>query len=150
MNTIKKLGFGLGLALVGVVTFLPTADASSNGIGGFGGHPDDPSTAGCFSENWGSVKSSCTSMPGWEISMPANSPGSWWTPNLHVAGNGFNNTITCGAVGVATDQSYIYNAPQQTASNAQMFSFSVYVPQNGYLFTACYMGAGTEWYSVNY
>lgn len=150
MKKTLKLGLVAVTALTGLVALAPVAGASSNGIGGFGGRPQSASTAGCFSENYGAVVSSCSSIPAWEISMPANSPGSVWTPNLHVRGNGFSNTITCGVDSVSTDGMSISTSPQQTASNAQQLNYSIWVPMNGYLFAACYMGAGTEWYSVNY
>jgi hypothetical protein len=149
MNTLRKLTAVCALALTGVAAFAPQAKAV-NGIGGFGGHPQNSSTASCFAENYGAVTSSCTSNPAWEVSMPCSSPGSYWTPSLHVKGNGFLGTVICGADAVSNDGQSIYTSAQQSAANAQTLNYSVWVPASGYLFSACYMGSGTEWYSVNY
>jgi hypothetical protein len=149
MNTTSKSALVCGLALTGLLAAAP-AKASSNDIGAYAGHALSPASASCFGESWGAVTSSCSSDPGWEVSMPVNSPGSTWTPTLHVRGAGFNNTITCGVNGVSSDGLSVFSSPQQTASNAQALSFSVWVPNSGYLFAGCYMGAGTEWYSVNF
>ena len=150
MKTISKMTLALGVALTGLVAAAPQAGAASNGLGGFAGHADNSSQASCFSENYGSVVSSCSSQPPWEIVMPVNSPGSYWTPALKVFGNGVANPIICGADAASTDRLSLYVSPQQSAVNTQTLTFSVYVPASGYLFTACYMGAGTEWYGVNY
>jgi hypothetical protein len=146
-----KWGRTLGFTLLGLLAFVPEASAYSNCLGGFAGHAQGSSNSSCFSENWGSVISSCASKPGWEVSMPTNSPGSYWTPLMHVYGTSGSGSITCGVNGVSNDRFSIYTAPQQTASTgAGMLSFSVWVPANGYLFAGCYMGNGSELYSVNW
>lgn len=151
MMTAHKFGLSIGLAAIGLLAAVPEVSASSaNGMGGYGGRPQVAGNDNCFSENWGSVVGSCASKPGWEVVMPVNSPGSTWTPSLHVYG-GLTGSITCGAVGVSNNRSSIWSAPQQTASDGPAtLNYSVWVPNSGYLFTACYIGDGAEWYTVNY
>jgi hypothetical protein len=123
--------FALGLA--------PSAHARA--LGGFAGSAVNPSQAGDFSENWGTVQHHGAAVESWEVQLPVDNTGNY-SPNLSVNPNG--SYLECGAAAVSADgasQSWTNNKP---ASYAYGFTWlnpgTVYVQGGWFLIVGCQMG----------
>jgi hypothetical protein len=151
MNSIEKTLAAVAVAMFGLAL---APDAGARSTSGWYGKPRDPSTAGCFSEAFGSVtNSSCAGAPELVFPLIADAPGAW-TVVVDVTPTTAPGSIACGAFCFAQDNANYWGGPgpsPSTSGQSQTLTLSVSnVPMWGALYLECTLAQGAKINTVNW
>jgi hypothetical protein len=145
MKSIKKSLAVLAIAGLCVSAFAPVAAA--RGLGGYGGHADNPSQATSFSEIWNSVSWNGSGTARWDIPLVIDPVGNY-SPTAWVYVNGVSSNVSCTVQAVNQNEGTISNtrwvSPGVGNAWTSVNPGTVTTVYNGSLEMACFLGKGSR------